>query len=82
MLEADHVRLLDTLANIEGKFLLSGYRSELYDRHAARCEWHRHEKTIDNKASSGKSKERRIECLWSNLGPPEQQKGGTSRTGD
>lgn len=48
---ADHVRLLDTLGRIEGKFLLSGYRSDLYELAATEHGWRRKEIEIDNKES-------------------------------
>ena len=61
-----HTGLLETLASIQGKFLLSGYRSALYDEFAARLGWRRADRLIDNKASSMKSKETKCECLWMN----------------
>lgn len=62
-----HQQLLETLASIQGKFLLSGYRSELYDSFAAKNGWRREDKLIDNKASSHKVKEVKCECLWMNF---------------
>lgn len=67
MTEEQHSDLLELLDTIEGKFLLSGYHSRLYDIHADACGWVRHEKEIDNKASGKKSKERKVECLWANF---------------
>ena len=64
---ADHIRLLDICANMDGCFLLSGYRSELYDEYAARHNWVRHEYTLPNNASSKKKKELKTECLWGNF---------------
>ena len=61
-----HQFLLDTLGSIEGKFLLSGYRNELYDAAAKKYGWKRLDIAIDNKASSKKVKPTKIECLWSN----------------
>jgi len=61
-----HKELLETLSKIEGKFLLSGYPSELYSQWRDRCGWNCHEMRIDNKAASGKSKEIKTECLWCN----------------
>jgi DNA adenine methylase len=66
MSEADHIRLLETLSSITGRFLLSGYPSELYDRFARRQSWRRWQTVIDNKASGAKSKPKRTECLWMN----------------
>lgn len=62
----DHERFLITLAGIEGKFLLSGYRNDLYDAYADRNGWHRVDREIDCKASSASVKPRRIESLWMN----------------
>jgi len=64
--EEDHLRLLETLAGIKGRFLLSGYPSELYDEFAAKHAWKCHEREIDNKASGSKTKEKRTECVWTN----------------
>lgn len=63
---AAHHRLLDTLAEIKGSFMLSGYHSPLYDDHARALGWRCHEREIDNKASSAKSKEKKTECVWTN----------------
>lgn len=66
MTEDDHKVLLGTLANLKGKFLLSGYPSELYDDYAEAFGWRRHEMNIDCKASSAKDKPRKTEVLWRN----------------
>lgn len=67
MSEGDHAMLLKTLAGIQGKFILSGYHSPLYDDHARANRWRFHEFAIDNKASSKKTKETKIEILWMNF---------------
>lgn len=72
MSEEDHAELLFTLKGIEGKFILSGYRSELYDHHAEEDDWHRVDIEIDNKASSKKVKDKKTECLWMNYQPEEK----------
>jgi hypothetical protein len=41
MAEADHRELLEALAGIRGKFILSGYPSALYDGYAERHGWGR-----------------------------------------
>jgi len=69
MTERDHVRLLETLADIEGRFLLSGYRSDLYDTFSQRCGWHRVDFQIDNKASGKRVKDVKTECVWMNYEP-------------
>ena len=61
-----HRELLDVLTNIEGKFILSGYPSGLYEEFAQRHGWQRQDILIDNKASSKKTKDRKTECLWTN----------------
>ncbi len=67
MSERDHAELLDTLASIKGKFILSGYPSSLYDGNARARGWNRDEKQIDNKASSKKKKDKKTECLFMNF---------------
>ena len=67
MTEEQHGELLDVLASIQGKFLLSGYPSHLYSSWELRHGWNRHEFIIDNKAASGKVKEKKTECLWCNF---------------
>jgi DNA adenine methylase len=54
------------LAGIKGKFLLSGYRSELYDDAARRCEWNRLDFDLPNHAAGGAEKRRMTECVWCN----------------
>jgi DNA adenine methylase len=66
MTPADHTTLLECLARIEGKFMLSGYPSELYAASADDHGWQCHEREIDNKASSAKVKKKQIECVWTN----------------
>lgn len=67
MTEADHVQLLDALQEVKGAFLLSGYRSRLYDTTADAYGWHRHEMPIVNNAASGKTKKTKVECVWTNF---------------
>lgn len=62
----DHEKLLAVLSGIQGKFVLSGYRSDLYDDAAERYGWRRVDREIDCKASSAKEKPKRIESLWMN----------------
>ena len=66
MTDAQHQELLSVLAHLRGKFILSGYKSSIYCRAAMQCGWNCEEIEIDNKASSAKSKEKKIECLWYN----------------
>lgn len=69
MSERDHHELLSCLATIKGRFLLSGYPSQLYERHARSHEWHCVTREIDNKASGAKNKQKKTECLWMNYQP-------------
>jgi DNA adenine methylase len=66
MSDLQHVDLLNVLCDLKGKFMLSGYPSVIYRTYEENAGWHRHEKKIDNKASSSKTKERKTECLWTN----------------
>jgi DNA adenine methylase len=73
MTEADHRELLEALADIKGRFLLSGYHSPLYDRFAEARGWHCTEFVIDNKAGGGRTKRTMTECVWTNYVPPEEE---------
>lgn len=66
MTRDQHHALLDVLGCIKGKFMLSGYPDFMYDEWAEDCGWNRHEKQIDNKASSSKTKEKKTEVIWTN----------------
>jgi len=65
----DHTALLDALATVQGKFVLSGYRSDLYDRAASAYHWTRTDFEIANHAAAGKDKRRMVESCWSNYVP-------------
>lgn len=73
MREQDHVELLRVLTDLDGKFLLSGYVSELYDSFAAEHGWHFRDFELPNNASARKSKERKTERLWMNYDPRANQ---------
>lgn len=66
MSDGEHAALLATLGTIEGRFLLSGYKSELYLTAADAAGWRCVEIEIDNKSSSAKTKEKKFECVWMN----------------
>jgi DNA adenine methylase len=66
MAREHHPDLLDALAGIRGKFLLSGYPSELYNAAAEKHGWNRHDFNLPNNAARGANKRRMIECVWSN----------------
>lgn len=67
MTEAQHHLLLNTLRDIQGRFLLSGYHSKLYDDYAARYSWKCQEMKINNHAAGGKTKKIMTECVWTNF---------------
>lgn len=62
----DHEELLGGLVRCEGKVFLSGYQNPLYDTKLAG--WTRHEFSMPNHSGQGKTKQRRIECVWTNVG--------------
>lgn len=63
---ADHAALLNVLESIAGKFLLSGYPSQLYDAAALRNGWRYVDFEIPNQASSKRTKEIKVERVWMN----------------
>lgn len=64
MTDEDHRELADLLRNIQGRAVLSGYRSPLYDE--AFADWHRVD-AVEKLCNSSKSK--RVESLWMNFEP-------------
>lgn len=70
MTKQQHVDLLDELAKIKGKFILSAYQSNLYETWKKKHGFIRHDIEIDCKASSAKEKPKRVECLYMNYDPP------------
>jgi DNA adenine methylase len=68
-----HEELLAALCLIKGRFLLSGYRSGLYDTTAKSQGWNRFDFEIDNKAAGGKKKRKMVESVWINYEAPRQQ---------
>ncbi len=69
----EHVALLERLATIQGKFLLSGYPSALYDEYASRHGWRHVDFQLPNNAAGGKTKRRMTERVWMNYAPPHGQ---------
>jgi len=67
MTPEQHADLLDALAAVNGKFLLSGYWSEFYEAKAAAMGWNRHDFDLPNNSAGGKTKRRMIECVWTNF---------------
>jgi len=62
-----HRELLTLLLGVKGRFILSGYPSELYDEFARKRNWGRKDFALANHASGGKAKRVMIECLWMNF---------------
>jgi DNA adenine methylase len=69
MSNEEHIELLETLAGMQGKFLLSSFANPLYEDFAARHGWHR--ETFDRAIDSSKADTKRIatEHLWMNFVP-------------
>jgi DNA adenine methylase len=64
MTREQHGELLHLIRDVRGAVLLSGYPSSLYDTELVG--WHRVEWERANDSGQGKTKERRVECLWMN----------------
>ena len=69
MTDEQHRELLRVLEQVEGSFLLSGYRSGLYDKFAALNGWHRTDFELPNNSAGGETKKRMVECVWTNFEP-------------
>jgi DNA adenine methylase len=65
MTAQDHAELLALLPTLTGQWMLSGYRSELYDTMLA--SYPRHDFDLPNNAAHGPDKRRMTECLWCNF---------------
>ncbi len=61
----DFERLLDALANIKGKFLLSSYPSELLDKYVKEYGWHQKKVTQHVSVNKGSGK-LKVECMTAN----------------
>lgn len=71
----DHQELLEALATCQGKFLLSGYPSELYDQAARKHGWNHVDFELPNHASGKTEKQRMTERLWMNFEPADGMNG-------
>lgn len=60
----DHIELAHTLNAFQGKAVLSGYMSPLYNR--LYKHWNVEKKKIANHSSQQKSKEKKVEVIWKN----------------
>lgn len=67
MSDQQHLDLLSTLGLIEGKFLLSGYATELYTAAATKYGWTLHTFQLPNNAAWAAEKRRMTECVWTNF---------------
>jgi DNA adenine methylase len=67
MTREQHEQLLAALAGIKGKFMLSGYDSELYRQAETANGWRRHEFDLPNNAAGGDTKRRMKEIVWTNF---------------
>jgi DNA adenine methylase len=62
-----HEELLDVIVAVQGKVMISGYASRLYDTRLA--SWSRHEFRLPNNAAAGVMKPDMTEVLWCNFLP-------------
>lgn len=60
----DHIDLLTFIRDARSKIMISGYTSSLYNKYLKG--WKTAKKELANHSGQGKSKDRRIECLWWN----------------
>lgn len=61
----EHIQLAHTLMAFDGKAVISGYMSPLYNR--LYKDWNIEKKKVANNASQQKNKEQKIEVLWKNF---------------
>jgi DNA adenine methylase len=59
-----HVELLDVIRQCQGRVMLSGYPSLLYENRLR--DWTRHKFDLLNQAAGGKQKRRMVEVVWCN----------------
>lgn len=71
MTAEQHKELLILLNSIEGKFMLSGYHSPMYDEWAFQSNFTCVEFDLPNNAAGGKEKQRKTECVWMNFNPAD-----------
>lgn len=67
MTMSQHSELLTVIASIKGKFLLSGYDSELYRTFEREHGWARHTFDLPNNSAGGETKRRMTEVVWCNF---------------
>lgn len=66
MEDAQHFKLLTLLSNIEGKFMLCGYPSKLYETFEQASGWNRIEFQVAKSSSSASTKPVAVEAIWRN----------------
>jgi DNA adenine methylase len=64
MTDEDHRQMLETIQNVKGKVMLSGYHSALYDDMLQN--WNLKEFVKPNNSAGGKEKRKMTECIWMN----------------
>jgi DNA adenine methylase len=69
MTQEQHCELLDTIVHVQGRVMLSGYASDLYDTRLAH--WARYEFERPNNAAGDIIKRRMVEVLWCNFDLPK-----------
>lgn len=60
----DHAELLELIQHVQGRVMLSGYPSPLYEITLAA--WSCHQFELPNHAAGGETKRKMIECVWCN----------------
>lgn len=65
MTEEQHLELLDVINGVQGKVMLSGYASKLYESRLSH--WTRHDFDLPNNAAGDVLKRRMTEVLWCNF---------------
>jgi DNA adenine methylase len=65
MTDEQHAYLLFYLCGVKSRVMISGYPSALYD--ASLSKWTRHDFEMPNHSGQGKTKQRRVECVWCNF---------------
>jgi DNA adenine methylase len=78
MTSEQHEQLVDVILGVQGKVMISGYASQLYDTRLAG--WSRHEFRLANSAASGVMKRDMTEIVWCNFQPDPIARQGVDAT--
>ena len=73
-----HEELLDVITQLQGKVMISGYASQMYDTRLA--SWSRHAFRLPNNAAAGVMKRDMTEVVWCNFQPQPKTKEGVDAT--